>query len=342
MVPKNLIDSTPFFAIVIIGATASGKTAFAHSLFQTLKEHSIDASLVNLDAFQIYKGISAGTAKPSLSEITQFDYHCLDIANPNENLDANTFAAHVNNACTRIWQQQRIPICVGGSGLYLRAFLHGLDRLPGRDLEFRNSIRKKAEEKSWAWCHEMLKQVDPIRAAELHPNDKTRIERALEIYHITGSPMSSLRSKTTSLEVQNLLFPCLIIHMEPSDNILKMRIEKRVPELFRSGWLEEVNALINQYGLNPLKEFHSMKAIGYNEVINYIQSHELSNFIENTATLPPSELIVKISTLTWHYAKKQRTWNNKEKKDLSICDGENFDFNVAINKILKFSVDQHN
>jgi tRNA dimethylallyltransferase len=342
VVPKNLIDSAPFFAIVIIGATASGKTAFAHSLFQTLKEHCIDASIVNLDAFQIYKGVSAGTAKPSQSEISQFDYHCLDIAAPNENLDANTFAAHVNDACTRIWQQQRIPICVGGSGLYLRAFLHGLDPLPGRDVEFRNYIRKKAEENSWAWCHELLTRVDPVRAAELHPNDKTRIERALEIHHITGSPMSSLRSKTTTLEEQQLLFPCFIIHMEPSDDILKMRIEKRVPELFRSGWIEEVNALIQVYGLNPLKEFHSMKAIGYHEVINYIQSHQLSDFNKNTVDHPPSELILKISTLTWQYAKKQRTWNNKEKKDLSVTNGENFDFTDVINKILKFSIGKNN
>ncbi len=332
MVSKDLNSSPHFFAILIIGPTASGKTALAHSLADDLKQHKINTELVNLDAFQIYQGVSAGTAKPNSNEIKKYHYHCIDIISPPENLDANSFAKKATKTCLEITSRGSIPICVGGSGLYLRAFLHGLDDLPPRNDEFRTHLRKIALEKGWPWCHQLLKEVDPIRASELHPNDKTRIERALEIHKILGKPMSSLRSKTTSIATQNTLFPCYIVHLEPTDSFLKERIKERVPLLFEQGWFIEVQKLMEKYGKN-LKDFHSMKAIGYIEILNYlIENKEI--FYQDIGIKPPIHLLEKINTLTWQYAKKQGTWNSKEKKDFAVKLYTLSEYDEILNKIL--------
>lgn len=316
MVSKDLKLPPHFFAILIIGPTASGKTSLAHAIADSLKQQKMNTELVNLDAFQIYKDVIAGTAKPNIDEINKYDYHCIDMISPPENLDANSFAKIATNICHEITSRGHIPICVGGSGLYLRAFLHGLDELPPRDDKFRTQLRKIAEEKGWPWCHQLLKEVDPIRASELHPNDKTRIERALEIYQMLGKPMSSLRSKTEMIGTQNTLFPCYVIHLEPADIFLKERIKERIPLLFKQGWVLEVQKLLHTYGEN-LRNFHSMKAIGYLEIIDYLIKNK-EQFSQNFELAPPDYLLEKINTLTWQYAKKQGTWNSKEKKDFAV------------------------
>ncbi|APJ03576.1 tRNA (adenosine(37)-N6)-dimethylallyltransferase MiaA [Silvanigrella aquatica] len=330
MVSKDLNTNTNFFAIVVIGPTASGKTALAHSLSDQLKKQGIQTELVNLDAFQIFQEVTAGTAKPQREEIEKYQYHCLDIIPPQGNLDANTFAQMLTKDCQDIALRGNIPLCVGGSGLYLRAFLHGLDDLPPRDEKFREEIRNMGAEKGWEHCHEILKKIDPIRAAELHPNDKTRIERALEIFHILGKPMSSLRSKTTSIGAQSTRFPCYVVHMEPDDQFLKERIKERVPLLFNQGWLLEVQNLLLKYGEN-LKNFHSMKAIGYNEILTFLLESEKKKSIQNNEM---ENLFEKISTLTWQYAKKQSTWNAKEKKDFSVHEYTHAEFELLLKNVL--------
>jgi tRNA dimethylallyltransferase len=331
VVSKN-IKTESFFAIVIIGPTASGKTSLAHSIADDLKKQNILSELVNLDAFQIYKNMTAGTAKPSSEEIKKYKYHCIDIISPEESLDANTFANKVTKACKEIYEKGSIPICVGGSGLYLRAFLHGLDDLPPRDEKIRSEIRTLAEEKGWPYCHDLLKEVDPVRASELHQNDKTRIERALEIYKILGKPMSSLRSKTNSLGEQETLFPCFLIQMEPNDVFLKERIKERVPILFQQGWLEEINQLYHVYG-DALNRFNSMKAIGYDEILAYLLNIKKQDFSESTS-ISILSLQDRISTLTWQYAKRQLTWNAKEKKDFVVNLYTNEEYLKILNTLL--------
>ena len=304
MVSQNL----NFKCILILGATASGKTALAHKLADELNSLNKPCELVNLDAFQIYKELNIGTAKPTLDEIKKYNYHGIDICEPDENLDANTFAKYAWTSCQNIFAKNHIPICVGGSGLYLRAFLHGLDDLPMRNENIRKQIKEVANTHGWPHCHEWLQKVDPKRAQELHPNDKTRIERALEIYLITGNPQSSARSKEHILKEQNTLFPCYVIHCARLPEDLKTRIVHRTLHLFSLGWQEEISNLLLKYG-SQLNEFHSMQAIGYKQI--------LTSILENN-TNSQDELIQKISTLTWHYAKKQLTWCAKEKIDFEI------------------------
>ncbi len=315
MVSKNINEQLNFKSLLIIGPTASGKSALAHRIFSDFS-HTIPFEIVNVDAFQIYKKVSAGTAKPNVVEQKQYHYHCLDILAPHAAMDANQYAKIIYSQCSAIYKKGHIPLCVGGSGLYLRAFLHGLDPFPGQNAEIRAKIKAMAAEHGWAYCHAELQKVDPIRANELHPNDKTRIERALELYYLLGKPMSTLRSKTETLGEQKTLFPAFIIHTEPAENILKQKIRERIPSMFAQGWIPEVEQLLLEFGAE-LRNFNSMKAIGYIEILNFIsQKKELNE--EYDPFSPPAQLLEKIATLTWQYAKRQMTWNAKEKKDATV------------------------
>ncbi|MBX9704374.1 MAG: hypothetical protein K2X39_09505, partial [Silvanigrellaceae bacterium] len=178
----------------------------------------------------------------------------------------------------------------------------GLDNLPQRDTEFRKTLRLQAENLGWPHFHSELAKIDPLRAQQLHPNDKTRIERALEVYHLTGKPLSSLVTKNKILSEQPFLLPCFVIHTKSSDIDLKEQITTRIPKLFRQGWVKEVEILYEKFG-NDLYSFQCLKALGYKEVLDFLLKKTSSNY---------DSLCSQISTLTWQYAKKQNTWNRKE------------------------------
>jgi len=312
-------------SIIIIGQTASGKTNLAHKLFNELNKASIKCEVVNLDAFQIYKDISIGTAKPSIEEQKRYHYHGIDLCESHESMDANLFAEYLRKTCTKILNKGKFPICVGGSGLYLRAFLHGLDNFPTHNPQIRKSIRDDAAKNGWEACYERLKQIDPVRAATLHPNDHVRIERALEIYEITQTPPSQLQTKTKPLHSQERSVASLVIQTEVESEILKENIFIRTQNLFRSGWYDEVKKLHIKYGEN-LKNFNSMRAIGYKSILDSI--------IQNKDVFEEQELILKISNETCKYAKRQKTWNKKEKIDLFVNPQNQDDFE----ELLKISV----
>lgn len=300
-----------FSCVLILGPTASGKTSLAHTLSEQFSLQNKECEIVNLDAFQIYKELNIGTAKPTPDEILKYNYHGVDVCNLHENLDANTFATMARSYCKNIWARNKLPICVGGSGLYLRSFLHGLDNLPVRDENIRAQIKLVAQEHGWPYCHDWLRQVDPLRAQELHPNDKVRIERALEIFLLTGKPQSANRSKESILKEQTTLFPCYVIHCRPPSEELKQKIHMRVEQLFKMGWQSEVKQLFEKYG-NQLQQFHAMQAIGYKQILNHLHD-------------PQVNLMQKISTLTWQYAKKQLTWCAKEKMDFVVNSSVNYE-----------------
>ncbi|MGY3804327.1 tRNA (adenosine(37)-N6)-dimethylallyltransferase MiaA [Pigmentibacter ruber] len=329
MVSQNVTSQLNFKAVIIVGPTASGKSALAHRIYDHYKEKNVEFAIVNLDAFQIYSEVTAGTAKPSAEEQKKYKYYCLDLLPPHAAMDANLYAKLIHTQCQDLYKQGKIPLCVGGSGLYLRAFLHGLDNFPGRNEKIREKIRLMAEANGWNYCHAELAKVDPIRASELHPNDKTRIERALELYYLLGKPMSSLRSKTQNLGDQSTLFPSFLIHLEPNEAILKEKIKQRVPLLFAQNWIQEVISLIDKYG-EELINFNSMRAIGYQEVIHFILEKKPLKEKFNSLSAPP-ELLERISTLTWQYAKRQLTWNAKEKKDVIVTlNSENEFTNIVL------------
>lgn len=300
MVSANL-GRLPFKACVLVGATASGKSELAHTLFSLLKSEGITCEIVNTDAFQIYRGVTAGTAKPGENEVKDYCYHGVDILDAHECIDANQLARRWHEACYDIYCRGSLPICVGGSGLYLRAFLHGLNTLPPRNDELRIFFRECADAWGWESLHAWLKVLDPKRASAIHPNDKTRIERALEISFVTGKAMSQLSDKGAPLHQQPMLFDCCVIRIEREAEEVLSRIQNRTRVLLQSGWIEEVDTLYRKYG-DALLNFQSFKAIGYRDVLDAILAGNVDLDI----------LSNKISTLTWQYARRQRTWNAKE------------------------------
>lgn len=307
-----MTSSKLFKAIVIVGATASGKSALAHWLFDSLQSVcNVSSRLVNLDAFQIYKHFDIGTAKPTLAEREKYHYEMLDLVEPYDGLDAREFAKLATDSCQSAYQAGHIPICVGGSGLYLRAFLHGLDDFPVRSDLLRNFIRDFAKKWGWPALHAWLAKLDAVRATELHPNDKTRIERALEIIWLSGKKVSDSRSQTDMLKNQNVRFESFVIQVDGTDDFIKLRVEKRTAELFEIGWINEVAALQDKYGLK-LSGFPAARAIGYHEILSYLNSGEQQS-VQASAVLQSDVL-----TKTWQYARRQRTWNAKEKCDATF------------------------
>ena len=314
MVLQNLIQIR---AVVVIGPTASGKTALAHSLCDRFRAQHQPCELVNLDAFQFYKGVTAGTAKPTPAEQAHYCYHGIGMLEPDARFDAQSYAVWAHRTCGEIISRGAVPLCVGGSGLYLRAFLHGLDPLPGKDDAVRAFLRLCASTWGNARLHKWLSAVDFVRAQELHVNDKTRVERALELYLLTGKPPSFLRSKTSVLLEQNSLLSCYLIHVDKNDDKLRKDIRDRVPHLFALNFLDEVNTLRNLLNSSEQESWQSLQAIGYPEVAAFLETFGLEQALALAASQAPAfaELKQQIATRTWQYVRRQRTWNKKEKCD---------------------------
>lgn len=296
-------------AIFVIGPTASGKTALAHALFDRLPlQCGVEAELINLDALQFYRGVDVGSAKPTAAEVNHYCYHGIDILDPLESMDAVRYAEFVWSTCQNIRARGRMPICVGGSGLYLRSVLHGLDNLPPRNEALRQMFRASAEAWGWPYLHEWLKTLAPERAAQLHPNDKTRIERALEIVFQAPEGMRSedLFRRSQKLSEQSTLGRAYIIHVDCPDEFLKTRISQRLMLMFASGWVDEVQRLRTRYGRDFLNS-QAGQAIGYREIFECLSDGEGQGVSSSV-----SGLVERMATLTWQYVRRQRTWNAKE------------------------------
>ena len=311
MVFKNLEKKYPFKAILILGPTASGKTSLAHRVFDELSKVKIKASIVNLDAFQLYKGFDIGTAKPNLSDIKKYFYQCLSILEPNENLNAKAYSKLLEESCLHLHKKNTLPICVGGSGLYVRAFLHGLDDLPDRNDRLRQYLRNLSKLCGPAFLHAWLSSVDKKRASEIHRNDMVRIERALEIFIETKNLSQTYYTQSHELKDQDCRFQSFIVHLSPGKEELLERIKKRTQALLDAGWLEEVKSLYTAYG-DSLSTFPAMKSIGYREILTLIKDKKDKIDKIDKESL---ELLIK---MTYQYAKKQITWNHKEKQDFQF------------------------
>lgn len=307
MVPKN-IENT----IIILGPTGVGKTNFAHRFADELRNQGKEVAFLSLDPFQTYQGWNIGTAKPTPKEQEEYSYKNIDLFDASQTLDAAKFAKICDDLRTQYLDDRKTIICVGGSGLYTRAFLHGLDNSPTRDEKIRSEIRQKADQNGWKWCHQWLQSLDSKRASQIHENDKTRIERALEICLLSQRNPSKINSKDAVLKAQKLRFPCSIIFVTCPKDQLKQQIFQRVTTMFEHGWIAEVEEIYEKFG-EKCRDFSAMKAIGYLDILDYLLSENSSR---------KEQLINKIQTKTWQYAKRQMTWFAKEKKHF-IWDWEN-------------------
>lgn len=277
--------------VVLGGPTASGKSALALALAEQL-----GGEIVSADSQQVYRGFDIGTAKPSSEELQRVPHHLVSILDGRaRRMDAARFAALADEAIAQIHARHRVPIVVGGTGLYLRALLHGVVPGPGRDDAFRQALAARVAAGGWAAAHAELQRVDPQSAAKLSMNDRVRIERALEIHHLTGQPASVLRAAHGFADDR---YRYLGFTLSPPRGKLYARIDARTRAMFAAGLVEETEALLRA----GYAEAPPMGSIGY------AQAQALL-----AGKLSRDEAIDQAAHATRKYAKRQLTWFKKER-----------------------------
>ncbi|MBP3651154.1 MAG: tRNA (adenosine(37)-N6)-dimethylallyltransferase MiaA [Clostridia bacterium] len=271
--------------IAVTGATASGKS----ELSMELAKH-YGAEIVCMDSMQIYQGMDIGTAKPSPEEQQAIHHHMLDIVAPSENYTVADYAERATAVIHDILQRGKMPLLVGGTGLYLKALMHGLSLGVSRsDPAIRARLEAISDEPGGRLkLHDMLRQVDEASANKLHPNDLRRVIRAIEVYELTGTPLSQTRQE------ENSEFSVLPLAIRMERETLYQRIEKRVDTMLNMGLVDEVQRLL-QEDVSP--EAQSMQGIGYKELVPVL-----------SGLVPLHKARDQIILNTKHYAKRQETW----------------------------------
>ena len=243
-----------------MGPTASGKTALAVSLVERFP-----LEIISVDSALVYRGMDIGSAKPDAATLARAPHHLLDIRDPTEAYSAAAFCDDARRLMAAIVARGRVPLLVGGTMLYFRALLQGLDDLPRADAALRKKLEAEAAARGWPALHAELAAVDPATAARLAPNDSQRIGRALEVFRLTGTPMSSLLDQAQS----ELPYRVLQLALIPSDRaVLHRRIAARFDAMLAEGLLDEVKTLRRNYVLSP--DLPSMRAVGYRQAWAYL------------------------------------------------------------------------
>jgi len=284
--------------LVLSGPTASGKTAIALSLAR-----AFPLEIVSADSMQVYRGMDIGTAKPTPAQRAEVPHHLVDVADPDEKFSAGRFVAEAEEAIRDIREKGRLPLVAGGTGMYIRSLLRGLDALPA-DPVVRARLTRRWEEDGGKALYAELRRIDPVSAAKIHPSDRVRIVRSLEVAEISGEPASGRKASWASGGSRyRVLFLVLSIEREE----LYRRIDRRVEEMFRAGLVEEVNGLLARgYG----RDLASMRALGYRHVL----SHLLDGISRDQA-------VDQMKRDTRRYAKRQVTWLSGETGVVRLPEG---------------------
>jgi tRNA dimethylallyltransferase len=247
-------------AIFLMGPTASGKTALAVSLVERFP-----LEIISVDSALVYRGMDIGTAKPDAATLARAPHHLLDIREPTDAYSAAAFCDDARRLMADIVARDRVPQLVGGTMLYFPPLLRGLDDLPRADAALRKQLEAEAAARGWPALHAELAKVDPLTAARLAPNDSQRIGRALEVFRLTGKPMSALFDKVQS----ELPYRVLQLALIPSDRaVLHQRIAARFDTMLAEGLLDEVETLRRDYALSP--DLPAMRAVGYRQAWAYL------------------------------------------------------------------------
>jgi tRNA dimethylallyltransferase len=275
-------------AILLMGPTASGKTAVAVKLATTLP-----CEIISVDSALVYKGMDIGTAKPDAATLARAPHHLINIIEPHESYSAARFRDDALALMREITERGNIPLLIGGTMLYFKALVEGLNDLPEADSTIRLIIETMAEEEGWPALHEKLRKVDPETAARLEPNDSQRVQRALEIFYITGKSMTDLLKKP-----KYVYFPYTPIRIAllPSDRaVLHDRIAMRFEQMLEAGLIDELRALRDEYALEP--DTPSMRCVGYRQAWDFLNDR-----------ISRAELLEQGIAATRQLAKRQLTW----------------------------------
>jgi tRNA dimethylallyltransferase len=279
--------------LVVVGPTASGKTSLACALAGEL-----GAEIVSADSQQCYRGLDAGTAKPTAVERSCAPHHLLDVAEPEEQLDASRFVQLADAAIADVHRRGKRVIVAGGTGLWIRALLRGLLDAPGASAGFRAGLRAEMEREGVPALHARLAAIDPDAARAIGPNDRVRIERALEVHALSGRRLSELQRAHAFAQER---YPAHVVYLEAPRDVLQERIAHRTRALFESGALErETRWLLDRCERVPGAR-KALKIIGYGEMADALAGRCARGEAEE-----------RVAARTRRYAKRQRTWFTKE------------------------------
>jgi len=278
--------------IFLMGPTASGKTDLA---FRLVDEKNCE--IISVDSAMIYRGMDIGTAKPDRATLQRYPHHLVDILDPAQSYSAAQFCQDAHTLINDIHQRGKIPLLVGGTMLYYRSLEYGLSKLPEADPQIRAQIEDEAAIYGWEAIHQQLKEVDPESAQRIHPNDPQRLQRALEVYRLTGV---SLSQHWMMQQDQALNMPLIKIALAPQERAtLHQRIEQRFEWMLQNGLIKEVETLFAREDLND--ELPSIRCVGYRQVWHYLQGK-----------IDYDEMRFRGIAATRQLAKRQFTWLRKE------------------------------
>ena len=273
--------------VAIVGPTAAGKTRLCLDLLDEL-----GAELISMDSAQVYRGMDIGTAKPSMAERSLFAHHLIDIRDFNEPYSAADFAHDAAAIIRNVHSRDRSAVVSGGTMLYWKALSEGLSELPQADPDVRAEIEAAAQERGWPALHRELESLDPDLASRLEPADAQRIQRGLEVFRQTGTPLSQLQRHRN--KVIELAYRVIVVH--PSTRAeLHQRIERRMQSMFDEGFFEEVRQFMNHPCFDP--DLPSMRSVGYRQVIDGLRQG-----------WPEREMRNRTLFATRQLAKRQVTW----------------------------------
>jgi len=279
--------------IVITGPTASGKTELAVQIAKRL-----NGEIISADSMQIYRYMNIGTAKPTIEERQGITHYMIDILDPDEEYNVAMYQKDANKCIHNVASKKRLPILVGGSGLYVNSIIYPMNFTDAvEDPDYRFFLKEILKTKGETYLYTMLNEIDPDTADRLHPNDTRRVIRALEVYYLTGKTMKEYQQNYRDMESEYYL---IMYALSMNRRILYDRINLRVDKMIESGLVDEVAGLMEK-GYN--KDLVSMQGLGYKEIIAYLEGiNTLEEAIEN------------IKRNTRRFAKRQLTWFRREKR----------------------------
>lgn len=277
--------------LCLMGPTASGKTGLAIALNEALP-----VEIISVDSALVYRAMDIGSAKPSAAEMEAVPHHLIDIRDPSEPYSAASFRQDAQRLIDDIQARGRLPVLAGGTMLYFKALIEGMSPMPESDADTRRQIESEAAEFGWPHLHEQLAEVDPQSASRIHPNHSQRIGRALEVYRLTGKPLSDWWAQG----VQGIAMPechnVVQVGLMPHDRaLLHRRIEARFDEMMAEGLIDEVKRLMSREDLHA--DLPSIRAVGYRQVWEHLLGH-----------CDRGEMREKALAATRQLAKRQLTW----------------------------------
>jgi tRNA dimethylallyltransferase len=297
---------TPRRAILLMGPTGSGKSDLAMRLAE-----AFPVEIISVDSALVYRGMDIGTAKPSAAMRARVAHHLIDIRDPAQGYSAGEFTQDALRAMQDIWSRGRYPLLVGGTMLYFHTLTHGIAELPEGDRAVRAAIDAQAASSGWPSVHRELAQVDPAAAARIHCNDAQRIQRALEVYRLTGETITKLQQNRVSVFADVEVTEIAVAPLERGD--LHTRIERRFDAMLEAGLLTEVRTLFERSDLSA--EHPSMRAVGYRQLWRHLAGQCALEEARNQAVAATRQLAKR--QVTWLRRRERAQWFDSMQADVA-------------------------